>query len=140
MNRNEVLALGRWMQAACPQQKWDKLTPEVWSEMLGGYSVDDAKAAARALVSRQPFISLAELIAEIKKIRGDRIRAAGPEVLGANVDPDDVPAYLVKHRADVKAVGDGSAVPDFETHQLRPVGALVATLANRRAIGGSRDR
>lgn len=139
MTRDEVLLLGRWVQAACPQQKWDKYTPDVWTEMLGAYPAEDAMLAAKALVQRQPFIALAELITEIKVIRKARIQAVGPEVLGAGVDADDVGAYLEKVRSDVKAIGDGTAEPDYESGELRPVAALLESSGiARRAIGGSR--
>lgn len=134
MNFEEVKALGTWCADAFPQQKWGTGTPVVWAEMLEDYSAVDAKAAAKVLVTRQAFVSLSELITEIKKIRGDRIRAAGPEVLGAGVPADDVPAFLEKVRSDLKAIADGTAEPDREAGELRPVGALIATLANRRAI------
>lgn len=138
MNRMEVVALGKWCQAAFPQQKWDQYTPDVWADLLEDYSAEDAKQAAKTLATRQPFIALSDLVGEIKSIRKARILAAGPEVLGAGVDADDVGAYLQKVRSDVKSIGDGSAEPDHETGSLRPVGALLADLADRKAIGGRR--
>jgi hypothetical protein len=58
-------------------------------------------------------------------------------VLGAGVDGDDVGAYLEKHRADLKAIADGTAEPDREAGELRPVTGTLEYLARRRAIEGA---
>lgn len=139
MNRNEVLALGRWVQAACPQQKWDKHTPDVWTEILGDYPADDAMAAVKQLVQRQPFISLSDLIGEIKLIRRARFKDVNPEQLGAGVPADDVAGFLEKVKSDVKAIGDGVPADVVVDGRSYPVGAVVAGLARQKAIGPTRQ-
>lgn len=137
MNRNEVLALGRWVQAACPQQKWDKHTPDVWTEMLDMYSAGDAMNAVKTLVQRQPFISLSDLITEIKKIRAKRFEGVELDMIGAAAPGDDVGAYLEQVKTDRRLIGDGVPAAELEAGEPRPVGALVAGLARQRSIEGA---
>lgn len=141
MNRNEVLALGRWVQAACPQQKWDKHTPDVWTEMLADYPADDCMTAVKSLVTKQTWISLADLINEVKRHRAKRFDGVNEDIFGSTAaDPDDVPGYLEAVRAERKAIGDGVPVEELADAvadgRSRPVAALLGSLAEQKSIGG----
>ncbi|MDX3637781.1 hypothetical protein PV728_47935 [Streptomyces europaeiscabiei] len=110
MNPNETVVLARYVKALCPQQKFDEYTPDAWHDVLGDYQLTDARAAAAAVAKRQPFVSPAEIIGEIKRQRGDRADSfQGPglpaEIPDAN--PDNVPAYLAALRAQRTRAADG---------------------------------
>lgn len=137
MNFEETKELGAWCAGAFPQQKWAENTPAVWAELLEPYSAADAKAAAKTLVQRQPFIALSDMITEIKAIRRKRFNGVSPEILGAGADADDIAGFLEAVKSDVKAIGDGVPVDEIEAGSHRPVDALIAGLANRRAIEGT---
>lgn len=136
MTPADVLALGKWLADAFPQQKWNEGTPAVWVELLEPYSAEDGKAAARALALKQGqrFVAIAELVEQIKLIRRQRFSGVNPEILGAKADADDIAGFLEAVKSDVKAIGDGVPVEEIEAGTARPVGAVVAGLANRRAI------
>lgn len=139
MDKAQAITLTRLVKAMCPAQQIDEYTPDAWYEGgLKNWGYDDAKNAVITLSTQLRFIALSDIAIEIKRVRRGRLEAAGPTVLAAGVDADDVSAYLVKHRADVKAIADGAAVPDFETHELRDVaGLLQSSGIGRRAIGGT---
>lgn len=110
MNPNETVILARYVRALCPQQKFDEYTPDAWHDVLGDYHLTDARAAAAAVAKRQPFVSPAEIIGEIRRQRGDRADSfQGPglpaEIPDAN--PDNVPAYLAALRAQRTRAADG---------------------------------
>lgn len=110
MIHQETTALCRYVRALCPQQKFDEYTPDAWHDVLGDYQLTDARAAAAAVAKRQPFVSPAEIIGEIKRQRGDRADSfQGPglpaEIPDAN--PDNVPAYLAALRAQRTRAADG---------------------------------
>lgn len=145
MNRNEVLLLGRWVQAACPQQKWDKHTPDVWTELLADYRAEDAMAAVKSLAAKQPFMAVSDIISEVKRIRQANFDALGQKQLdaisGASApDPDDVEGFLEAVRSERKAIGDGVPVEDVPDvaaiDRSKAKDALIATLAERKSIAG----
>ena len=110
MNPNETVMLARYVKALCPQQKFDEYTPDAWHDVLGDFTLADARAAAAAVAKRQPFVSPAEIIGEIKRQRGDRADSfQGPglpaEIPDAN--PDNIPAYLAALRAQRTRAADG---------------------------------
>lgn len=108
MNPTESLALVRFVRAACPQQKLDEYTPDAWHELLADLPFADCKAAVVELAKRQPFVSPAEIRAEVRRVRLERCRAdmADPEY-----DRDDVAGGLAAIRARRRALGDGSMCP-----------------------------
>ncbi|MEU3355255.1 hypothetical protein [Streptomyces sp. NPDC037389] len=112
MTPDETVVLTRYITALCPQQKIDSFTPDAWYDVLGPYDLGDARQAAAVVASRQPFVSPAEIIAEIRRTRAARIRhvhgpGQSPEVPDA--DPDDVPAYLAALRAQRTRAADPTA-------------------------------
>ncbi|MGW4786149.1 zinc finger domain-containing protein [Streptomyces sp. NPDC004230] len=110
MNPSETVILARYVRALCPQQKFDEYTPDAWHDVLADYQLADARAAAAAVAKRQPFVSPAEIIGEITRIRGDRATDFQGPGLPAEVpdaDPDDVHAYLAALRGQRTRAADG---------------------------------
>lgn len=136
MNAAEAVTLVRLVKGICPAQQIDTYTPDAWALVLADIRYEDAQPAVIELAKRQPFISLSDIVGEVKRVRKLRIQASGVEIsaLGGGVDGDDVDAYLGKLRSDVKAIGDGASPAELEAANPRPVGALVRDLAERRAI------
>jgi hypothetical protein len=131
MNPSETVMLARYVKALCPQQKFDEYTPDAWHDVLGDFALSDARAAAAAVARKQPFVSPAEIIGEIKKIRGERAAGFQGPGLSAEVpdaDPDDVQAYLSALRGLRTRAADGLPM------RRRPVAELVAGIG--RAVPG----
>jgi hypothetical protein len=127
MTPDETVVLARYVRALCPQQKFDEYTPDAWHDVLGDYRLDAARAAAASVARQQPFVSPAEIIAEIKRQRGERASDFQGPGLPAEVpdaDPDDVPAYLAALRSQRMRAADGLEL------KRRPVAQLVSGLAD----------
>jgi len=121
---DETVVLARYVRALCPQQKFDEYTPDAWHDVLADYRLSDARAAAATVARRQPFVSPAEIIDEIKRIRSDRASEFQGPGLSAEVpdaDPDDVRGYLAALRAQRTRSADGM--------KPRPVAELVKSVA-----------
>jgi hypothetical protein len=76
MNNQEATMLCRYVAAACPQQKFDELTPDAWADLLGDLRFVDCKDAAKAITQRQAFCAPSEIRAEVRRLRADRIAKA----------------------------------------------------------------
>lgn len=76
MNTTESLMLTRYVKAACPQQAFDEFTPDAWYDLLADLRFEDCKEAAKVICQRQPFCAPAELRAEVRRIRNERIMRA----------------------------------------------------------------
>ncbi|WP_420032296.1 hypothetical protein ACN2WE_05385 [Streptomyces sp. cg28] len=128
MNNQESTALCRYVRALCPQQKFDEFTPDVWHDVLGEYTLADARQAAGAVAKRQPFVAPSEIVAEISKIRSARTHDFQYEPPPGDSDPN----YLANYRAQLAATGDGEREPVITPPALeqRPVAALVSSFAN----------
>jgi hypothetical protein len=110
VNRQETVALTRIVAATCPQQAIDDYTPDAWYELLDDLSLDDCRNAVRVIGRRQPFIAPAEIRAEVKRIREDRIARAfipapAPELA------DDPAAYREALAGSIRAAADGELPP-----------------------------
>jgi len=106
MNRQETVALTRIVAAACPQQAIDDYTPDAWYELLDDLTFADCREAVRVIGRRQPFMAPAEIRAEVRRIRNDRIArtvlpAPPPELT------DDPAAYREALAANIQAAADG---------------------------------
>jgi hypothetical protein len=120
---DETVVLARYVRALCPQQKFDEYTPDAWHDVLADFRLADARAAAAAVARRQPFVSPAEIIAEITQIRSDRATDFQGPGLPAEVpdaDPDDVQAYLAALRGQRVRAADGLEL------KKRPMAQLLA--------------
>jgi hypothetical protein len=126
MNAAETLLIARFVKGACPAQKFDEYTPDVWTQLLEDINYDDALAAVKVLGRRLSFIGPPEIRTEVLRIRADRIKANFTE---PEYDGDDVHGGLATIRAHRRAVGDGrglEAVPDFPKRDVE--GLLARTI------------
>lgn len=74
MNAQEALTIVRIVRAACPAQKLDEYTIDVWADALADTDFGEARDAVRRLVRRQPFISVSEIIGDVEQHRRDALR------------------------------------------------------------------
>lgn len=116
MNQPEVLALLRFIAAACPAQKLDEYTADAWAEVLADIDPADAKTAVIKLVRSQPFISCSDIATGVKEIRSNRLRAFGdigaapPEILA------DTQAWLQWERERREGIMSGAITKENDTH------------------------
>lgn len=105
--------MAKYIAACCPQQAIDEFTPDVWHDLLGAYSLGECHAAAKIVVSRQPFCAPSEIIAEVRKARAIAAAAERHEELVGPVrdqrDPLKDPRPL---REEIDAI--------FEQFRLTP--------------------
>lgn len=59
----------KYVAACCPQQAIDEFTPDAWHDILGAYGLGECRAAAKTVVSRQPFCAPSEIITEVRRAR-----------------------------------------------------------------------
>lgn len=111
MKPDEAVALCRFTAACCPSQKFDEYTPDAWGLLLEDVRFVDAKDAVTRMARKQPWVSPAEIIAEVKKIRAKRIAEFGPIIPPADLDPDDTAAYREWWANVQKAIADGDLKP-----------------------------
>jgi hypothetical protein len=106
MTPTEAVLLTRYVKACCPQQHIDDYTPDAWCDVLGDLDLEACKAAAAAVARRQPFVAPAEIRAEIRRVRDERIAR---EALPAPADElaDDPATYKRALEQIVARVADG---------------------------------
>lgn len=134
MTPDETVVLARYVRALCPQQKFDEYTPDAWHDVLGEYRLEPARAAAARVAKAQPFVSPAEIIAEIRKQRdaqADSFQGPGLPAEVPDADPDDVPAYLAALRAQRTRASDGLEL------KPRKVAELIAGVADSLGMPGN---
>lgn len=120
MNPTEAVMLVRYVEACCPQQKFDEYSPDAWHDLLGDLALGDCRAAARAVAQRQPFVSPSEIRAEVKAIREARLGPPGPGLspIPPPADPDDPKAYMAALRQQQARIAAGvEEVPAIEAGQ-----------------------
>ena len=109
MTPHETLLLTRYVKACCPQQHIDEYTPDAWHDLLEDLDSADCRAAVAAIVKRQPFIAVADIRAEVKRIRRDRLErnpiAAPPAEL-----MDTPGKYREVLKGDIRRIADGYSV------------------------------
>lgn len=105
MTPQEAIQIAKYVAALCPQQRFNEHTPDVWGDVLAPYDPADARAAVVAVAARQPFISPAEIIGEIKTRRAERIALANPVYDGNPTETGIESARSV--RALLRAAADG---------------------------------
>jgi hypothetical protein len=70
----EVVELAAYVEARFPQQKFNEYTADVWNDDLAEYRLVDAKtAASRWAKAGHSFLSVGELVTEIRALRDERI-------------------------------------------------------------------
>ena len=73
MNTQEAVFVCRLVKAACPAQKFDEYTPDIWGEMLKSVDFEAAKTAIVEVGKRQPWIAPSDIIAEVRRITGGQL-------------------------------------------------------------------
>ena len=109
MKPSEAVILTRLVKAACPQQVIDDYTPDAWFDLLGDLSFDDCRAAVVAVGQRQPFIAPAEIRAEVRRVRRDRIDRAIPAAPPAEL-ADNPGRYRAELKAQIRRIADGRSM------------------------------
>jgi hypothetical protein len=108
MTPQETVLLTRYVKACCPGSQIDEYTPDAWHDLLGDLSLSDCRDAVAAVAMRQPFVAPAEIRAEVKRIRSDRIGRALIPPPPAEL-ADDPQAYRKALAESVRAAADGHA-------------------------------
>jgi hypothetical protein len=138
VNATETAKLCAAIAQSAPAQKFDDDTPAFWAVLLEDVRYEDAREAVVRLLKRQPFVAPADIVAEVKVIRDDRLDRT--ELPVPNVDPDDPRAHLDEIRALRSAIADGAFDADayakgditLSGHQPRP--AITAEVSKPRAV------
>ncbi|NEC42212.1 hypothetical protein, partial [Streptomyces sp. SID8016] len=105
MTEEEAVQIAEYVAAACPAQKFGEYTPDVWGEILKPYAADEARTAVIAVARRQPWISPAEIVEEIKTRREERIELAHVVYNGNPLETGAQSA--ASRRALITAAADG---------------------------------
>lgn len=129
MTPTEAVALCRVVKAYCPQQAIDEYTADAYGELLADYSLRDAREAATNLGRRQPFISPAEIAAEIRRIREKRIADYGPLDPPPWLDPDKTGDYVRWIESEHRRIADGdterpAVAGELEARDVSSLGQL----------------
>ncbi|MFB7900279.1 hypothetical protein ACFC1B_28615 [Streptomyces xiamenensis] len=104
MTDEEIVILARYVRALCPAQKFDEYTPDAWSDVLRPYELADARAAAAAIARRQPWVAPAEIIAEVKRARGERLANFVYEPVDRDESAEE---FAQRYRDGIRAVASG---------------------------------
>ncbi|WP_262702002.1 MULTISPECIES: zinc finger domain-containing protein [Streptomyces] len=132
MTEEEVIHLAKYVAALCPAQRFNEFTPDAWIDVLSPYNATDARTAVVAIARRQPFISPAEIIAEIQDMRRERITAAN---LTYDGNPDETGLESTRSvRALVQAAGDGYLAPRTIRAALEPAPGEPSASGRARAL------
>jgi hypothetical protein len=131
MTPQEAVALCRFTAACCPSQKIDEYTADAWGLLLEGVRFEDAKEAVVKVAQKQPWVSPAEIISEVKKLRRKRIDEFGPITPPADLDPDDTVAYRDWWQNVQRAIADGDLRPKELDLPKRDVKALTRDAFHR---------
>ena len=109
MTPTETVLLTEYVRACCPQQAIGEYTPDAWHDLLDDLSLADCREAVRNVARRQPFVAPAEIRAEVRKIREDRL-ARTPLPAPPAALADDPERYREALAANVARVADGMTV------------------------------
>jgi hypothetical protein len=96
----------------------------VWQRLLADVEAPEATDALYTVVARRPFVSPAEVLAEVRARREERLE--GCEIEPPDVDPDDVRAYLAALGARRRSLI--RSVPKND-HPKRPTAVLRREIA-----------
>lgn len=109
MNRQEAVALTRYVKACCPQQAIDEYTPDAWHDLLGDLDLGACRQAAACVARRQPFVSPAEIRAEVRSERQQRLASCRSDTFMPHGETaDNVAEYLREVRQRISTVAKGS--------------------------------
>ena len=127
MTPQEAVMLSGYVEQLCPQQRFNEYTGDAWADLMPDVRYVDALEAVKVLGAKQVFIAVAEILAEVKRIRSKRIAefyAKGNPDAPAGFDPDDVQAFIRWQVDTEKAIADGDLKPKELDLPERPVKAL----------------
>lgn len=116
MTPQETVILARYVRALCPQQKFDEFTADAWHDVLGDLALADCRVAAVEVAKQQPFVAPAEIRAQVRAVRDERLRRNPPPPPPRELT-DDPEAYRRYLRESTEAIASGSG-----TRQLRAIG------------------
>lgn len=118
MTPTETVQLVAFVSQISPAQKLDEFTADSWHELLDDLPFGDALAAVKRVGRRQPFIAPADIRAEVRVIRRERLDKADSTYVPPPGEQSfsDYQRGLLAHR---RAVGDGAEIPE----PLRPIAA-----------------
>jgi len=122
MNEMEATDLTRYVRALCPQQKFDEFTGDAWFDVLSEFRFEDCKMAAAMCAKESPFVAPAEIVAQVRRIRSERLKDFVYEP-GQDESWSESQERL---RRQTAAVGDGFSPPEIEGRRGRPLLQLVA--------------
>ncbi|MEV0619551.1 hypothetical protein AB0I81_39975 [Nonomuraea sp. NPDC050404] len=117
MTPTETVTFLRALGLKFPTFQWEAGTASEWHKSgLAFVSPTDAEAAAQSLVRKQSFVALADVLAEVRRIRDQR--GAG-QLLPAPPNPDDTTAYRAELVANLRRRADGFHI---DTPRALPAG------------------
>jgi hypothetical protein len=110
MTPSETVVLTRYVKACCPQQAIDEYTPDAWYDLLDDLEFADCKTAATAVAKRQPFVAPAEIRAEVRRTRSDRLARELPPAIPHELT-DEPGRYRAELKSELGKIADGFSVP-----------------------------
>lgn len=110
MNATDTARICDAISQIKPAQRFDTDTPAFWAVILADTRYEDARQAVLNLGGRQQFIDPSDILAEVRRIRDDRVDRN--EMPVPNASPDDATAYAVEYRALRLAIADGTLTGD----------------------------
>ena len=116
----EAVKFVRFVSALWPQQRLEDETPDAWyAAGLKDVDPQDAGEAATRLAPHKVFISLAELLAEVRKLRAERIERAPLPAPDAALTDDPV-AYRESFQSMLATFADGRTLPKQIQGRVEP--------------------
>lgn len=109
MKPTDAVVLKEYVKACCPQQRFTEYTTDAWFDLLGDLELEDCRQAVAAVAKRQPFVAPAEIRAEVRKIRDDRLARTPLPPPPAEL-ADDPGRYQRAVQAGVKRIADGTSL------------------------------
>lgn len=107
MTPTEAVRLIAFVTQISPAQKFDEFTADAWHTLLEDVPFGDSLEAVKRIGRRQPFVAPADVIAEVKVIRRERLDRADASFVYCG-DPDDTVEYQRQLQAHRRAIGDGA--------------------------------
>ena len=135
MKPTETVVLTEYVKAACPQQakQMGEYTPDAWHDLLGDLELADCREAVIMVARRQPFVAPADIRAEVRRIREDRL--ARTQLPAPSPELAEQPGrYVQAIRAGVQRLADGFAPPPAITGAPREDGPPDEYVAARKVL------
>lgn len=110
MTPTEAVRLIAFVTQISPAQKFDEFTADAWHALLEDVPFGDSLEAVKRIGRRQPYVAPADVIAEVRVIRRERLDRADA-TFAYDGNPDDVVGYKRALAAHRRAIGDGAEPP-----------------------------